>query len=252
MKHYIAALLFTAALAVAACAEEEYDDPELTATGGYLRKEGSGRGKIVIVNTLEDVTEGDYLVALDTFNCVMHLPIEIKSAPTASRPSQAEVRRIGASLAIFVVEDRAQEESLLVAPESRWALVNVASLRSDQREQTVLRIRKEVLRAFSLLCGVANSDRRGMVTGPVAGVSDLDKMRIVCIPLESYTRVLRYLSGMGVEPYIEATYETACQQGWAPAPTNKYQRAIWKRIHTPPEKPLKITYDKDKQQPVVK
>jgi hypothetical protein len=34
-----------------------------------------------------------------------------------------------------------------------------------------------------------------------------------------------------------------CQEGWAPPPTNEYQRAIWNDVHKIPEKPMKIDFD---------
>lgn len=35
----------------------------------------------------------------------------------------------------------------------------------------------------------------------------------------------------GIAPYVATTYRQACADGWAPAPTNEYQKAIWDSFH---------------------
>ena len=48
----------------------------------------------------------------------------------------------------------------------------------------------------------------------------------------------------GVTPWKVTTYKRACEEGWAPAPTNEYQQAIWDKVHAVPTEPLKIKYQK--------
>lgn len=47
--------------------------------------------------------------------------------------------------------------------------------------------------------------------------------------LAARDEVRRLLPEAGFEPAVVATYQTACREGWAPAPTNGWQRAIWER-----------------------
>ena len=47
--------------------------------------------------------------------------------------------------------------------------------------------------------------------------------------LAARDEVRRLLPEAGFEPAVVATYLTACREGWAPAPTNDAQRAIWAR-----------------------
>lgn len=42
--------------------------------------------------------------------------------------------------------------------------------------------------------------------------------------------VKRLLLQAGFSPDVIATYETACREGWAPAPTNDAQRTIWAKM----------------------
>lgn len=48
-----------------------------------------------------------------------------------------------------------------------------------------------------------------------------------------------------ITPAEIQTYRNACRQGWAPAPTNDYQKAIYERMQADkergPSKPLTIT-----------
>ena len=50
----------------------------------------------------------------------------------------------------------------------------------------------------------------------------------------------------GVTPARKGIYEAACQQGWAPAPTNDIQKAIWDKVHAVPATPMKIEFDPKK------
>jgi len=36
------------------------------------------------------------------------------------------------------------------------------------------------------------------------------------------------------------------EEGWAPAPTNEYQKIVWDKVHAIPQKPMKIEFDPKK------
>ena len=65
-------------------------------------------------------------------------------------------------------------------------------------------------------------------------------------------KMQRFLKRFGVKKEAKIPYRVAAQQGWAPAPTNDIQKAVWDEVHAIPKKPVKIQYDKDRQKPVVK
>lgn len=251
------AVLSAAALASVVSLAQSYidsDDPMVIERGGVVRKPGTGRGKIVIVNALDAIKDSDVQFAVDSFNAMLRYNIEIVRGENVGMPTKDILKGLNASMAIFIVEDPKSEDTLLIAPESRWAKVNVVRLKEDDPTpaRLVNRVQKEFSRAFALLCGAANSEREGQTTGAVSKNLDLDRMRPICIPLDCYGKVASYLNGMGFTPFVEATYEAACQRGWAPQPTNDLQRAIWEKIHAPPSKPMKITYDNAAKKPVVK
>jgi hypothetical protein len=53
---------------------------------------------------------------------------------------------------------------------------------------------------------------------------------------------------LGVLPAQRATYLKACEEGWAPAPTNDVQKAIWDKVHAMPTEPIKIKPETKKQE----
>lgn len=237
-KVLIAAL---AALSLTAVA----DDDMLRLTGGNVRKPGSGKGSILVLNTQSRVGNEPIREVIDLFNRYLSLPIEVRSGTFEGRPTQAKLKALGATFAIIVREAKDGEDVLTVAPESKWAVVNTALLADDGADADTLtrRVQKEVVRAFGYLCGSANSTYEGTVMGPVGGKADLDGIKLLNYPLDSYQRTTQNLKALGVEPYVELTYASACQRGWAPAPTNEYQKAIWDKIHEIPSKPIKIEFD---------
>lgn len=237
-------LLFFAAVVLATCVQaatsvtlsaEEAERHQLSMTGGIVRKPGSGKGSIVVLNAQEKVKNEAIRGALDLFNRFMHLPIEVKSGAFSGYPSKAKVADLGATFAIFVTENSACGDALLVAPESNWALVNVSALTNDAPTADRLenRVQKEVVRAFGHLCGAANSTSKGTVMGPVGSYTDLDRIILINYPLDAYQRTIDYLRPLKVVPYVETSYKRACMDGWAEPPTNDYQKAIWEQVKNP-------------------
>ncbi len=60
------------------------------------------------------------------------------------------------------------------------------------------------------------------------------------LPQDVTMRQLKYLADMGGKPQSRTTYRKACEEGWAPAPTNDVQKAIWDKVHEMPTEPIKI------------
>ena len=60
----------------------------------------------------------------------------------------------------------------------------------------------------------------------------------------------KYLASAGVTPLRKTIYRKACQEGWAPAPTNEYQKAIWDKVRSEKERgptnPIEIPMPKKK------
>ena len=79
----------------------------------------------------------------------------------------------------------------------------------------------------------------------IAKVEDLD----LCdefVPFDKVGVVKQHLKNAGVTPVRYATYRIVCREGWAPAPTNDVQKAIWDKVHAMPTEPIKIKPEEKK------
>jgi hypothetical protein len=80
----------------------------------------------------------------------------------------------------------------------------------------------------------------------VASVEELDKFETDNLPIDGPMRCSRYLLSLGVRPFRRVSYRKACEEGWAPSPTNDIQKAIWNAVHSVPKNPMKIEFDPKK------
>ena len=146
------------------------------------------------------------------------------------------------NVSLFVVDDE-KLPPILSAPDSRWSLVNVAPLTKGRGEKPAFfsaRVRKQLSRAFALLCGGAESQFPGALTSGIASIDDLDSHFDYQLPVDVLTRFRTYLKPFGVSPASFTSYRQACKEGWAPAPTNDVQKAIWDKVHEIPTEPITI------------
>ena len=222
-------------------------------SGGVVPKPGSQKGKIAFIDTQDIVTSTVFHVAakLNANMTKMNVVYE-KASP--GEP-EALKKNSGADVAIIVVADE-KTPAMLAAVEDGWAVVNVKKLDRGLKTPAAMekfyaeRCLREVIRAFTVVSGGVFSQYPGNIMS-ISKVEDLDLCKPF-IPMDKLESITTYLGARDVTPLRVAPYRKACQEGWAPAPTNDYQKAIWEKVHAPPSKPLKITYDKDNQKPVVK
>lgn len=142
----------------------------------------------------------------------------------------------GASLWLKVINDP-QKPVMLLAPEDHWGEVNVAKvvddLKNDKAKEKFLvpRTRKLIIKALSLLCGGGSSQFPGNIMN-TATVRELDYIQEQ-IPVDMVDNYNRYLDRIGVTRRVMMPYLEACVEGWAPAPTNDAQKAIWNEVKNP-------------------
>ena len=208
-------------------------------TGGKVVKPGSQKGAIVYVNCQKRAAASWLEESARYFEKEAKFHTEVREGTF----DLAAPKPVG-NLSIFVVDDEALP-SLLVAPESRWAMVNVAPLAKEAKPVFFeARVKKQLTRAFAYLCGGANSQYPMALTGGVTKPDDLDRFFDPKLPVDVIARFTSYLAPFGVTPAEIQTYRNACRQGWAPAPTNDYQKAIYERMQADkergPSKPLTI------------
>lgn len=139
--------------------------------------------------------------------------------------------RTKVSAMIAVVDDPSLPQ-LLSAPDSRVSVINVRPLMADDPIDDILhkRVWHMVYRGFGIAMGAAWSAQEAGLMRPAENLEDLDKITGRAsapdshFPIDAFCRANKVASG-GVQ-----TYRDACLDGWAPAPTNDIQKAIWEGV----------------------
>ena len=203
--------------------------------GGFLERPDSLKGKIAFIDT-QDAVKGDVIKkAIERINAGTEFNLAYNKVQ-AGKPGDL-LRDSGANLAVVVIADDTTP-AMLVAPEERWAVVNARKTKSDEIT------RKEIMRAFSLLCGGGSSQFPGGLfnKAKLEDVEECDE----AIPTDLLNAHKDYLKQLGVTPKMRSSYKVAVREGWAPEPTNDIQKAIWDQLHQLPSNPIKIKYDPKK------
>lgn len=219
---------------------EKVQEGQMRIFGGFIPDRRKQSGLVYVVNSQAEADSNLVDSALARFTELVHVDFK-RVQGEFSFPNP----RIQGEATLFLV-DMPEFPMSMVAPESRWALMNVAPLKSEKKAFFEARVKKETFRVLSYLLGVAGSKYQQCITGCVTKAEDLDDILEVKMPLEFEQRFERYLPGLGIVPWEKVSYKKACQEGWAPAPTNEYQKAIWDKVHTIPTNPLKIEFDPKK------
>lgn len=158
--------------------------------------------------------------------------VRVVSAPKGARfkvETAADDRVVAnANAIVYVVSDPSLPMSL-IAPEASWAMVNEAPLKADNpdADKLSLRLVKMLMRATSLVLGGAESELSISALRPVSSLAELDASAGSGIDPRTTMAIYRHLPTIGMVQDRYVTYKSACQEGWAPAPTNEYQKAIW-------------------------
>jgi hypothetical protein len=208
----------------------------LMVRAGGLIQVPTGNKAIHFVNLQKKVAFSELETVMGDIRRMTQLPAVLTNMSDVRRPDAAKVvadALKGTNVAaVVVIADVAGQPSLVVAPEARWATVNAAALVTPgvSAEMLALRLRKETWRAFGYLMGAANSSFEHCLLKPVFKPEDLDKLKGQTLSPEPFNKILQQAAVLGVKPTRMTTYRKACEEGWAPAPTNDFQRAIWEEM----------------------
>ena len=218
-----------------------FREAAIARAGGYVARPGSMKGRIAFIDAGSGIGEEELRKVVSALGeKIAKYDVRVEKAE-AGTPAAIKAKS-GADVAVVVVDDDATP-MMLVAPEDHWAAVKVRKVSEGLKGSAVERFkasrcRKEILRAFTFVCGGVASSFDGNILD-VSGPAELD-LRDEFIPFDKFAVFTKHLSGMGVTPRRLATYKRACKEGWAPAPTNDVQKAIWNQIHQLPTEPIKI------------
>ena len=208
-------------------------DARMAAQGGIVVQWPKDAGTFLFVDAQGRVAQ-DALAAVarrlrDEFGVDVRL---VQGKMPDVRSAGEEKARLGAKGAIWVVDDPAFPMTL-AAEDEGWGMLNVAPLLSGAPSDKVAGLR--VLRGLNRLFGLLNGCCSTMmipqcVMRPVHSVAGLDSLLTSSFSPESYTKISTFMKEAGYLTARRDTYYGACLEGWAPAPTNDVQKAIWERV----------------------
>lgn len=208
--------------------------------GGDLVKPGSMNGTIAVVNCQKSASVDILNEAIAYLKKESHFDIQLKEGSF----SIENVKPAG-DFSLFVVESTTLP-TLLLAPENKWAMLNVMPLKVGRGEQPAFfkaRVLKEMSRTFAGMCGAISSNYPDSLTTGIYNLDQLDRQEDNRLSVDVIARLAPSLANANVTPALMTTYLAACKQGWAPTPTNDVQKAIWKKVHQIPDKSITIEYD---------
>jgi len=143
--------------------------------------------------------------------------------------SQLAKSNVGVVLAIT---DSPDEDGLIIAPENRWAIVNTRRLEEGSPEKVKLdeRFRKEIWRAIGYLMGSNNQASQSCLLQANKGGKELDLINSIAIDSNIFANIMAVSKAWNLKIATPSTYRKACEEGWAPMPTNNFQKAIWEEV----------------------
>jgi hypothetical protein len=202
----------------------------LARTGGWIVRPDPAAKHMLFLNMQKRVPVKAFDSGPDELQKILRLPYIIENRPS-DKPVDAAKKALEDSrnAAVIVLGDDASLPTLLIAPEDRWAVLNVAPLAEPPVEQTKIteRVNKELWRTFAFLMGAANSTFDGCLMKPVFSPQDIDSLPGKAVCPEPLGKIMGQMTKLGIKQIQITTYREAVEQGWAPAPTNTIQRAIW-------------------------
>ncbi|MBQ3344091.1 MAG: hypothetical protein IJG84_19485 [Kiritimatiellae bacterium] len=217
--------------------------------GGTVRQANSAKGVFVVLNCQKRVAAEEIDKALSVIDQRIRAQVKrVEVDRVTIENILTIIKESGGTTGVAVVDASQSFPALLSATEEGWAMVNVGKLAIDAPKADVLnaRVRREVLRGFSFAVGGVYGARGDSLMLPVREPKDLDRLSredFAITMMQTFSLVMPYY---GMRPWHERKYDKACQEGWAPPPTNEFQKAIWDKTHAIPKTPMKIEFDPKK------
>ena len=209
----------------------------LRESGGIVEKKVDGP-KALIINAQSEVPMSDIESAVKSIRQLVQIEIEAQSGnpgrtykPTKDHPA-----------VVTIINNLGNDTTILVAPEQNWAILNVALLIADKPTHKTLsdRIHKEIWRATAMTLGASNSMTQPCLLRQINTLHELDHTKNMVPSPEPISNMIDVSDKLGISRVHRASYRRACEEGWAPAPTNDVQKAIWDKVHALPTAPIKI------------
>lgn len=206
------------------------DELRLKMTGGFITQ--PGKGKILIVNAQNKFSEKAIEERMAYFKGKLQVAFESRRGTW----KLDSVNPPDAQIVVYAIDDGNAPMSL-VALEGNWGAVNVARIENERQ------FGRELTRILIASMGGIISRYQGSAMQPVGSAKDLDSLVGCDLTVDALVGIKANFKKLGITAERFTVYKKACQEGWAPSPTNEYQKAIWDEVHKIPTKPIKIEFD---------
>lgn len=134
----------------------------------------------------------------------------------------------GDILALIEVTDGSEETPVLaIYPEERRATVNSGSILRQGAAEYARRLERELWRAICFVGGAGYSPSSNSLVQPIFTLEELDAINSKGVNMVTISQLAPLFAKCGVRKGSKISYRNAVRQGWAPAPTNDIQRAVW-------------------------
>lgn len=208
-------------------------------TGGFITRRYPG-ASFVFADTRSDTLLPDKLIGEIQEGC--QIPVERrKVSPDGRQPIQIATELLSDPSAVggvvVIYDGTAGQPVLTVFPENRITLLNVTPLRTDATpEMFMARLTKEMWRSISFTAGGTSANTPFCVMQPILSPADLDKLKCEMANPDVTGQIYNHARKFGFGVIETSTYRAACKAGWAPPPTNEFQKAIWERVKAEKER----------------
>lgn len=221
----------------------ERREKRLSESGGLIEREVAGKSALIV--NAQGVVPAEFIEGAAA--SIRGLAL-VKVETTTGDPSKCHRPTSEHPVVVSVINDPASDATILVAPEQNWATLNVNLLLRDnpQKEVVASRIHKEIWRATAMAMGASNSMTQPCLLRQINTLRELDHTKNMLPSPQPINNMIEVADKFGIVRVHRATYRRACEEGWAPAPTNDVQKAIWDKVHEMPSEPLKIKPEEKK------
>ena len=221
------------------------------ASGGIVEKAYTGK-VFRILNAQTDYAGEPLMKLTKDIRHTALLPIECVQGevPAGKCPfdvAEQLVATTNVGAGVIVVND-AKLPILTIAPDRRWGILNVTPAKADNPtpEKFAKRFNKLYWNVIARTLGAGTSSYPGCVLTPFSDMSQLDAIAATQPCPEPFNKMIDTGKKYGIGIISIASYRMACEKGWAAAPTNDVQKAIWDEVHAVPKNPMKIEFDPKK------
>ncbi len=223
------------------------DERVMKKTGGFIETKAEGPLALLVDARAKAKATIDEVARL--YKLGTKLDVNIDKTPRGDVSplafAQTRMAKDKPLLVVVVVDDCTDLPALSVFPEERIGIVNADKLKGgNDPSAPEMRVDKEIWRAIGFIGGIGFSQQPNDIMQPYYTLKELDDNRYPFIQPMNMAKMYLMCRRFGVKKARRVPYRTAVKEGWAAAPTNDLQKAIWEEVKSEkergPSKPLTI------------